>query len=122
MCKVSCLVNFHFSFVIFREPEDGVVYEGNQQWEGFSMDLIDAISKILHFQYRFELVPDGKHKKRAWIRLSIEKAFIYLAVFLTGKYGSYNKMTKQWDGLVRHLLDRVSFIVLCCDVLDGDTW
>lgn len=24
------------------------------------MDLIDAISKILHFQYRFELVPDGK--------------------------------------------------------------
>jgi hypothetical protein len=25
-----------------------------------------------------------------------------------GKYGSYNKITKQWDGLVRHLLDRVS--------------
>lgn len=27
---------------------------------------------------------------------------------LQGKYGSYNKQTKQWDGLVRHLLDRVS--------------
>lgn len=24
------------------------------------MDLIDAISKILHFQYRFEMVPDGE--------------------------------------------------------------
>lgn len=27
------------------------------------MDLIDAISKILHFQYRFEMVPDGKCNK-----------------------------------------------------------
>lgn len=43
-----------------REQEEGVVYEGNNQWEGYSMDLIDAISKILHFQYRFELVSDGK--------------------------------------------------------------
>lgn len=24
------------------------------------------------------------------------------------KYGSYNKETKKWDGLVKHLLDRVS--------------
>lgn len=27
------------------------------------MELIDAISKILHFQYRFELVPDGKYTR-----------------------------------------------------------
>jgi hypothetical protein len=43
-----------------REAEDGVVYEGNHRFEGYSLDLIDAISKILHFQYRFELVPDGE--------------------------------------------------------------
>lgn len=46
------------------------------------MDLIDSIAKILGFQYRFELVADNK-------------------------YGSYNKKTKKWDGLVKHLLDRV---------------
>lgn len=47
------------------------------------MDLIDMIAKLLNFTFRFELVPDGK-------------------------YGSYNKVTKKWDGLVKHLLDRVS--------------
>ncbi|CRL04875.1 CLUMA_CG017927, isoform A [Clunio marinus] len=75
-------------FLMWREVENGVIYEGNHQWEGFSMDLIDAISKILHFHYRFELVPDGK-------------------------YGSYNKVTKQWDGLVKHLLDRKADLAIC---------
>jgi len=70
-------------FFPHRKSEDGEVYEGNHRLQGYSLDLIDAISKILHFNYRFEIVPDGK-------------------------YGSYNKVTKQWDGLVRHLLDRVS--------------
>lgn len=47
------------------------------------MDLIDAIAKLLNFKYEFQLTPDGK-------------------------YGAYNKITKQWDGLVRQLLDGVS--------------
>ena len=47
------------------------------------MDLIDAIAKFLNFKYEFQLAPDGK-------------------------YGAYNKVTKQWDGLVRQLLDGVS--------------
>lgn len=47
------------------------------------MDLIDAIAKLLNFKYIFELAPDGK-------------------------YGSYNKVTKTWDGLVKQLLDGVS--------------
>lgn len=45
--------------------------------------MIDGISKIIGFQYIIEIVPDNK-------------------------YGSYNKETKTWDGLVKHLLDRVS--------------
>lgn len=57
--------------------------EGNARFEGYSLDLIDAISKTLKFNYVFELVPDGN-------------------------YGSYNKDTKKWNGLVKHLLDRVS--------------
>jgi ionotropic glutamate receptor len=58
--------------------------DGNNRFEGYSLDLIDSIAKQLNFTYRFELVPDGK-------------------------YGSYNKITKKWDGLVKYLLDRVSF-------------
>lgn len=69
-------------FLGLREPEEGEVLEGNARYEGYSVDLIDAISKILGFQYRFELTPDNK-------------------------YGSYNKVTKKWDGLVKQLLDRV---------------
>lgn len=66
-----------------REVKDGESYEGNQRYEGYSKDLIEGISKILNFTYRIEIVPDGK-------------------------YGSLNKETKKWDGLVKHLLDRVS--------------
>lgn len=96
LCKIDCYT--------CREQEEGVVYEGNQQWEGYSLDLIDAISKILHFQYRFELVPDGTNLKISFV-VFLKRFFI---LFFSGKYGSYNKITKQWDGLVKHLLDRVS--------------
>lgn len=89
---------------MFRVPEEDEVLEGNARFEGYSMDLIDAISKILRFSYRFEIVPDGEllksPQRRAFTKFSPHK--------FKGKYGSYNKQTKQWDGLVRHLLDRVS--------------
>lgn len=49
------------------------------------MDLIDAIAKDLGFKYRFELVPDGQ-------------------------YGSLNKDTKQWNGLIRELREKVSIL------------
>jgi glutamate receptor, ionotropic, invertebrate len=74
------------SSTLCRQSVNGEIFEGNQRFEGYSLDLIDAISKVLHFNYRFELVPDKN-------------------------YGSYNKDTKQWDGLVKHLLDRVSLKV-----------
>lgn len=66
----------------FRESEDGEVFIGNARYEGYSVDLIEEISKILGFNYRFEITPDNK-------------------------YGSFNKVTKKWDGLVKQLLDRV---------------
>lgn len=66
-------------------PEEGEYLEGNNRFEGYAIDLIDSISKILGFQYRFELVPDNN-------------------------YGSFNKQTKKWNGLVKHLLDRVNNI------------
>ncbi|XP_053682747.1 glutamate receptor ionotropic, kainate 2-like [Sabethes cyaneus] len=75
-------------FLMMKEKKEGEFFEGNAQFEGYSLDLIDGISQILGFQYRMILVPDGK-------------------------YGSYNKVTKKWDGLVKHLLDRKADLAIC---------
>lgn len=68
---------------------DGVTYEGNDRYEGYSIDLIDEISKILGFKYVFELVGDNA-------------------------YGSLDKNTKKWNGLVKQLLEHVSTSI-CLD-------
>lgn len=67
---------------IYREPAEGEYLEGNNRFEGYSIDLIDLIARQLGFKYEFQLVADNK-------------------------YGSFNKVTKKWDGLVKQLLDRV---------------
>ncbi|CAD7092223.1 unnamed protein product [Hermetia illucens] len=54
---------------------------GNDQFEGYAIDLIHEISRILGFSYTFRLVPDGR-------------------------YGSYNKQIGEWDGMVRELLEQ----------------
>nr|QHN69189.1 ionotropic receptor 8 [Sirex nitobei] len=54
---------------------------GNAQFEGYSVDLIHEISRILGFNYTFRLVPDGR-------------------------YGSMNRETKEWDGMMKELLDQ----------------
>lgn len=56
---------------------------GNARFEGYAINLIDEIAKELNFKYEFYLAPDGK-------------------------YGSYNPVTKKWDGLVKELLERVT--------------
>lgn len=60
---------------------------GNDQFEGYSLDLIDGISRILNFTYKFEIVPDNN-------------------------YGSFNPETEEWNGLIKHLLDRVCIFCL----------
>ncbi|XP_073955428.1 kainate-type ionotropic glutamate receptor subunit 1D isoform X3 [Choristoneura fumiferana] len=54
---------------------------GNAQFEGYAIDLIHEISKILGFNYTFKLAPDGR-------------------------YGSFNRETKEWDGMIRELLEQ----------------
>ncbi|CAB0014001.1 unnamed protein product [Nesidiocoris tenuis] len=58
-----------------------IVGLSTDRYEGYSMDLIDEIAKELNFKYKFVLAPDGQ-------------------------YGSYNKETKQWNGLIRELRER----------------
>ncbi|XP_023937995.2 glutamate receptor ionotropic, kainate 2 isoform X4 [Bicyclus anynana] len=54
---------------------------GNAQFEGYAIDLIHEISKVLGFNYTFKLAPDGR-------------------------YGSHNRETKEWDGMIRELLEQ----------------
>ncbi|XP_043256506.1 glutamate receptor ionotropic, kainate 2-like [Colletes gigas] len=58
------------------------------RYEGFCIDLIEEISKLLNFKYEFELVPDKN-------------------------YGTYNPETKQWNGLIRRLLDHDADLAIC---------
>lgn len=54
--------------------------QGNAQYEGYSIDLISKISSILGFTYNIRLVSDNR-------------------------YGSYNKETREWDGMIKELLN-----------------
>lgn len=63
--------------------ESDQVLSGNDRFEGFVFDIIDEISKMLGFNYVFKLVDDSK-------------------------YGSLNKETGEWNGMIRELLDGVS--------------
>ena len=65
---------------------------GNDQFEGFSIDLIQELSKILHFKYEFRLVKD-----RAYGR--------------PDKNGTWNGM---YHVLVLYVLARVSYHVVWC--------
>lgn len=55
---------------------------GNAQFEGFTVDLLDALSVQLGFKYRIKLVSDGS-------------------------YGSLNKETGKWNGMIREVIDGV---------------
>jgi len=55
-------------------------FSGNDRFEGFCVDLLKEISKIVGFTYKIELVPDGS-------------------------YGAPEK--GEWNGIIRELLDKV---------------
>ena len=57
---------------------------GNDQFEGFCVDIFKEIADILGFRYTFYLVPDYK-------------------------YGAKEK--NEWTGMVRELMDKVSSVV-----------
>lgn len=72
---------------MYKETEDpDEVLEGNDAFEGFTFDIIDHISKMLNFSYKFMITANNKH-------------------------GSYDKEKKTWDGLMGDILNRVR-----CDI------
>ncbi|GLG96199.1 Ionotropic receptor 25a, partial [Gryllus bimaculatus] len=66
-------------YCMFKDTSEKLT--GNSQFEGYSVDLIHEISKILGFNYTIRLVPDGR-------------------------YGSLNRDTREWDGMMKELLDQ----------------
>jgi len=65
---------------MMRESDQVLV--GNDRFEGFCFDIIDEISKMLGFHYVFKVVDDLN-------------------------YGSRDKNTGEWNGMIRELLDGV---------------
>lgn len=55
---------------------------GKTEFEGYAVDLIEEIATILKFSYEFYLVHDKK-------------------------YGNYDPKIKNWNGLIREIIDRV---------------
>lgn len=48
-------------FVMIREPPKGVVFEGNDRYEGFTVDLLEKISESLNFKYEIVLSPNNEY-------------------------------------------------------------
>lgn len=59
-------------------------FNQNELFEGFCIDVLKLIAKMVGFEYNIKLVPDGK-------------------------YGVYDLETGEWNGIVRELMDKVSF-------------
>lgn len=55
---------------------------GNDRYEGYNIDLVHSISKILGFNYSIRIVADGA-------------------------YGSFDKKTETWNGMIGELLTQV---------------
>ncbi|EDW76392.1 uncharacterized protein Dwil_GK14684 [Drosophila willistoni] len=75
----------YFSWKV--EPE-GVHYEGNERFEGYAVDLMYKLADECKFDFNFEPVPDNK-------------------------YGSYDPVTDEWDGIIRQLIDNNAQIGIC---------
>lgn len=56
---------------------------GNDRFEGFGIELIHELSLMLGFNYTFQLQEDGV-------------------------YGSLNRDTNEWNGMLRKIMDNVS--------------
>ena len=55
---------------------------GNDQYEGFAIDIIHEISKMLGFNYTFSVQSDNV-------------------------YGSLNQHTGEWNGMLRKIIENV---------------
>lgn len=72
------------------------MYEGNDQYEGYCVDLASEIAKHIGIKYKISIVPDGK-------------------------YGARDPETKIWNGMVGELVYGVRTFLFCFHSLDDRT-
>ena len=64
-----------------RKPNHDLL-TGNEKFEGYAVDLLEMIAEKLNVSYRIHIVGDGK-------------------------YGNRDKITGEWNGMIRELIDQV---------------
>ena len=67
-------------YFMLKESSEKLV--GNERFEGFVVDVIDEVSKLLGFKYILRMAGDSN-------------------------YGALNPVTGEWNGIIRELLDQV---------------
>ena len=72
-------------FIMLKKDSETLF--GNDRYEGYNVDLIQEISKILGFNYTIKLVEDGQ-------------------------YGSYDKETGEWSGMIGELQSQKADLVV----------
>ena len=65
----------------------------NERYEGFCVELIKEVAQKVGFNYTIRLAPEAK-------------------------YGIYNPVTGEWNGIVRELMDRVLHYILSLHLLN----
>lgn len=61
MKNVSLTVTTTLSKPYTMLKESAISRAGNEQFEGFAVDLIEELSKLMGFRYKFKLVSDKKY-------------------------------------------------------------
>lgn len=61
MQNVTLIVTTILSEPYTMLKESAIERSGNEQFEGFAVDLIEELSKLMGFKYRFKLVSDGAY-------------------------------------------------------------
>ncbi|KAL7740684.1 hypothetical protein ACLKA6_000051 [Drosophila palustris] len=83
--KVYTVVT-HYEKPYFMMKEDHENYRGQEKFEGYAVDLIEKLSELMEFDFEFMIVNGN---------------------------GKYNSETKQWDGIIRKLIDHHAQIGVC---------
>ncbi|KAL9929272.1 glutamate receptor IIA isoform 1-T1 [Glossina fuscipes fuscipes] len=72
------IVVTHFEEPYFMLKADHENFRGMEKYEGYAVDLIQKLSELMDFEYDFMIV---------------------------GGNGKFNQITKEWDGIIRKLID-----------------
>ncbi|KAG5889810.1 hypothetical protein JTB14_025589 [Gonioctena quinquepunctata] len=88
--KINVIVSTRMSDPYLMEipPKGDEVLTGNDRFEGFTKDLMDALAEKIGFKYEFNLTKNNK-------------------------YGNYDPDETRWNGVVGDLLDKKAHLALC---------